>query len=109
MVSDNAEMDKMRLHNELEAKIKEINREQISQAAGVVGHKEFIQVAEMVACLRARYLSDLLSMAKKSGPVCIDTNSALKLKALREAYQETLVGFDALEHALKQGYVEFAE
>ncbi len=109
MDSEKAETDKLRLHNELESTIKGINREQISQAAGAVGREEFIQVAEMVACLRARYLSDLLKMAKKSGPMCIDTETALELKALREAYQETLVGFDALEHALKQGYVEFAE
>lgn len=109
MVSNNADTDSLRLHNELEYTIKEINRKQIGEAAGVVGREDFIQVAEMVACLRARYLSDLLKMAKMSGPVCIDTETALKLKSLREAYQESLVGFDALEHALKRGYIEFAE
>jgi len=108
MDSSDAEIDSRRLHHELEHAIKEINKEQISIAAGVLKREDFIQVAQMVACLRARYISNILELAKRSGPTCIDTESALELKSLREAYQEALTGFDALEHALKREYVTFS-
>lgn len=108
MDSQNSEVDSRRLHHELEHAVKEINKEQISQAAGVLGREDFIKVAQMVACLRARYLSNLLDMAKQSGSSCIDTKSALELKSMREAYQEALIGFEALEHALKRDYVSIS-
>ena len=51
------------------------------------------------------WVRGVLVLAKDSGAECIDTASALKLKSLREAYSEALAGFDALEHALKRGYI----
>jgi hypothetical protein len=107
-MSSEVDNDNRRLHYELERAITEMNKEQIGVATGGLGHADFEQVAQMVACLRARYLSTVLSMAKNSGKECIDTKSALQLKSLREAYQEALAGFDALEHALKRDYISFS-
>jgi hypothetical protein len=39
----------------------------------------------------------------------IDTEAALELKPLREAYTEAVEGFAALEHALQRGYVSLAD
>ena len=107
-MSSHVDNDNRRLHYELEHTITEINKEQLGLVAGALGHADFEQVAQMVACLRARYLSSVLSMAKSCGTECIDTQSALELKPLRVAYQEALAGFDALEHALKRGYISLS-
>ena len=97
-----------RLHYELEHTVKQINRELIGEAAGTVSKDNFIQVAQMVACLRARYLTSALEMAKTSGKECISTNAALELKDLRVAFEEALAVFEALEHALRRGYFDFS-
>ena len=94
-----------RLHHDLEQAITVINREQISAAAGAVSRDHFINVAKMVACLRARYLHTVVQLGSKCHSECISTESALELKNLREAYTEAIEGFTALEHALHRGYL----
>lgn len=98
--------DRRRLHNELEPKINSINQALISEATGTVSREDFVDVAKMVACLRARYLHRVLTEGKRCRAECIGTDVALELKQLREAYNEALNGFAALEHALKRGYLE---
>ncbi|MEM7467830.1 MAG: hypothetical protein AAF387_13235 [Pseudomonadota bacterium] len=107
MAAEDLGLQKRRLHYELEHSIKKINRELISEAAGPLGREDFTQVAQMVACLRARYLTNSLVMAKDCGKACIDTESALALKNHRIAYEEAKAAYDALEHALLRGYIEF--
>ena len=108
MSADDDGINNRRLKYELEHAIKQINRDLIGEAAGTLGREDFSQVAKMVACLRARYLQTTLKMAESSGDQCIDTESALELKNLRIAYEEALAAFDALEHALRRGYIDFA-
>lgn len=102
------EVDSRRLHNEIEHAIKSINRDLIGEATGDIDRQAFINCARMVACLRARYLHTVLVLGRDCHSECIDTASALKLKSLREAYSEALEGFNALEHALKRGYIALA-
>ena len=106
-MSDDDGINNRRLRYELDHAIKQINRDHIGEAAGTLGREDFAEVAGMVACLRARYLKTTLKMAKTSGDRCIDTDSALELKNLRTAYEEALAAFDALEHALRRGYIDF--
>jgi len=62
-------------------------------------------VARMVACLRGRYLQCVLKLGEESLNEHTDTDAALELRPLREAYVEAMEGFAALEHALERGYV----
>jgi len=100
------EHDNRRLHYELEHAIKAINCEQIGTVTGAVTKTRFIEVARMVACLRARYLHRVLELGADCPEACIETEVALELKRLREAYNEALEGFAALEHALQRGYLQ---
>jgi len=99
------DIESRRLHNELEHTIKSINGDLISAATGPISRQGFTNVARMVGCLRARYLATVLTLGNECHSNCIDTQSALALKQLREAYTEAMEGFAALEHALKRGYI----
>jgi len=109
MTSGPEEHEHRRLHLELEQAIAGINRERIGAVTGVIGREHFINVAKMVACLRARYLDTVLQLGNKCHSECIPTESALELKRLRQAYSEAIEGFTALEHALNRGYVTLAD
>jgi len=105
MLSTPEEISSRRLHQELETLIGDVNRELISAATGPVTRTAFVNVAQVVASLRARYLARVLDLA---GQAPVDTDTALELKRLREAYAEALEGFAALEHALQRGYLALA-
>lgn len=109
MTSAPEEHEHRRLHLELEQAITGINRERISAVTGIIGRDHFINVAKMVACLRARYLDTVLQLGDKCHSECIPTESALELKRLRQAYSEAIEGFAALEHAMQRGYITLAE
>ena len=85
-----------RLRFELDHAVKTINCEAIGAAVGQITADDVTFVAEMVASLRARYLGATLRLGAASRGECIDTEAALELKQLREAYQEAMQGFDAL-------------
>jgi hypothetical protein len=96
------------LHLQLEQAITKINSEQISSVTGDIRKENFINVAKMVACLRAHYLHTVLELGSKCHSECISTEAALELKNQREAYAEAIQGFEALEHALHRGYISLA-
>ncbi|MEQ8660241.1 MAG: hypothetical protein RLW62_05455 [Gammaproteobacteria bacterium] len=106
MPAQREEQENRRLHYELEHAIKSINCEQIGNATGELTKARFIEVARMVACLRARYLHRVLELGANCPETCIETEVALDLKRLREAYSEAMEGFSALEHALQRGYIQ---
>jgi len=109
MLSQTDEVAVRRLHYELETTIRNLNQELISVSTGAITHSAFTNVARMVACLRGRYLQSVLKLGNESLAEDIDTNAALELKPLREAYTEAMEGFAALEHALQRGYVSLAD
>ena len=98
-----------RLHHELETTIREVNHELISASTGAITRGAFANVARMVAHLRGGYLHCVLVLGDASRDGHVDTEAALKLKPLREAYTEAAEGFAALEHALQRGYVSLAD
>jgi hypothetical protein len=94
-----------RLSNELDHAIMAINRERISQITGNVGKTDFFNVAESVSNLRARYLKSVLKLGACTDAGGTDTDHAMEIKQLRQAYEEAVAGFEALEHALRRGYL----
>jgi len=98
-----------RLHHELETTIREVNHELIRASTGAITRSAFTNVARMVASLRGRYLQCVLRLGEESLNGHIETEAALELKPLREAYAEAAEGFAALEHALQRGYVSLAD
>ena len=97
-----------RLHHELETTIRDVNYELISASTGAITRDAFTKVARMVAQLRGRYLACVLRLGEESLSKGVETDAALELKPLREAYHEAVEGFAALEHALQRGYVTLA-
>jgi hypothetical protein len=98
-----------RLHHDLETTIREVNQELISASTGAITRDAFTSVARMVAGLRGRYLQCVLRLGEESRSAEVDTEAALELKPLREAYTEAVEAFAALEHALQRGYVSLAD
>lgn len=98
-----------RLHHELEMTIRDVNHELISATTGAITRDAFTNVARMVAHLRGRYLVCVLKLGEASLSGDVETDAALELKPLREAYHEAVEGFAALEHALQRGYVTLAD
>ncbi len=98
-----------RLHHELEMTIREVNHELISASTGAITRNAFTNVARMVAHLRGRYLRCVLRLGEESLSGDVETDAALDLRPLREAYHEAVEGFAALEHALQRGYVSLAD
>ena len=98
-----------RLHHELEMTIRQVNHELISASTGAISRSAFTNVARMVASLRGRYLQCVLRLGEESRHGHIDTEAALELKPLREAYTEAVEAFAALEHALQRGYITLAD
>ena len=109
MFSTSDEVANRRLHHELETTIRNVNRELIGASTGPITRSAFTNVTRMVACLRGRYLQCVLKLGEESLNGHIDTEAALELKPLREAYTEATDGFAALEHALQKGYVSLAD
>ena len=103
------ELATRRLHHELETTIREVNHELISASTGAITRSAFTDVARMVAGLRGRYLRCVLRLGEEALRGNVDTEAALELKPLREAYTEAVEGFAALEHALQRGYVSLAD
>ena len=98
-----------RLHHELEQTIRAVNHELISASTGTITRSAFTSVARMVAGLRGRYLQRVLRLGDAAQQDQIETDAALELKPLREAYTEAVEGFAALEHALQRGYISLAD
>ncbi|MGB1879475.1 MAG: hypothetical protein ACPHTD_02050 [Gammaproteobacteria bacterium] len=109
MTLDDDSQNSKRLHYELEMMITRINNEQISAVTGTITWQSFVDVATMVASLRAHYLKTVLEVGEGYDGRSIDTASASELKRLREAYTEVMSGFSALEHALERGYIELSK
>ena len=109
MLSPPDDVANSRLHHELEMTIREVNHELISASTGAITRSAFTNVARMVARLRGHYLQCVLRLGEESINGDINTEAALELKPLREAYVEAVEGFAALEHALQRGYISLAD
>lgn len=106
-MTDNIEL--RRLTNELDHTIEQINREIIHEATGGVSKQAFLDVAETVSRIRARYLKAVTKLARFSKSGDIDADTVKRLSSLRRAYEESLDGYNALYHALQREYMELNE
>ena len=105
MATVQSQMTSGRLYNELEHRIQQINRTRISEAAGNVSVDDLLQVVEHVSMLRARYLAAVIKFGKSNDFPAADAQA---LRSLREAFEEAMAGYEALEHAYQRGYLELA-
>ena len=104
-----SEQSAQRLLFEFEAHIRDVNREAISAAAGAIGREQMFHLATTVAHIRARYLKEVLAVSRLPDGALPDADALRRLRAWREAYEETLQGVGALRHAMKRGYLMFDE
>ncbi len=98
------EVSVQRLLQQFEHQIVGVNRHHISEITGEIGKDDIIKLGEAISVCRARYLKAVLDMAKTE-----DDNLAMQLSEevsnQRLIYEETMLGFAALRHALERGYV----
>lgn len=94
-----------RLQHRIEHEIRQINHATIGEATGPITLADYTAVARMVSNLRARYLKAAIDLGKANPDACLSLTHTDELRELRIAYQEALQGFEALEHALRRGYV----
>lgn len=95
-----------RMFQEIEHKIKALNREKISEITGDISEQAFVNVASTTARLRARYLSKVIEL-ESADDIKADAISALR--GSRLMYEEALEGFSALQHALGRGYFSLSK
>lgn len=103
------DIDIRRLTAELEHIIRQINQERISSVTGAIHKNDFVNVAETVSWIRARYLNQVLELRNFTQDGRIDTAHIKQLSNLRRAYEEALEGYNALNHALQRGYIDLEE
>ena len=101
------EVARGRVFQELEQAIREANTLAIGDVAGSVSKEAIMRAAAMVARLRAAYLEAVLRLEAESDTM-LDADAISALRGHRQAYEEALLGFGALRHALKRGYFELA-
>jgi hypothetical protein len=105
MPANEPELQANRVFVELERAARRANAAHISDALGAVSFSSLEQAADYAARLRAAYLSEVVGMASRPEPVGSGTCDPTRLRRLREAYEEALLGFEALKRALERGYL----
>ena len=107
-MNDEREAEIRRLFQRLGQIIVDSNKRNFREIVGEVSEQDFVMLAEAISVCRAHYLSEVLSMAKsRDGALKIDISE--RLLAKRDAYNEALAGYDALQHALERGYFVLKE
>lgn len=85
---------------EVESKVIEANRRAIRAKLPSLARRDFESLSEKVAVLRADYLAAALKCDWTA-----DHISATSIPDKRRAYEEAVTAFEALERAVKRGYV----
>ena len=97
-----------RMMQEFDHQISKMNSEVITEIAGDIKKTDFLQLANAISILRAKYLRDILTMAHAdkenlNHQLCSD------VRATRIAYEEAIESFNQLKHALERGYFNLIE
>ena len=98
------EVSLQRVLQQFEHEIISVNRQNIKEIAGDIGKNEILKMGEAISICRARYLESVLKMAnadKNESVIPI----AKEVKNQRLLYEESMLGFAALRHALERGYI----
>lgn len=107
-MSDVDELAVQRLMQRFEHEIVEVNRRHIGEITGEIGENDVLKMGEAISICRANYLKTVLDVAKNEDGNLAEglTN---KVRNQRLLYQETMLGFEALRHALERGYVVISD
>lgn len=107
-MSGEREIKIRRMMQQFEHQISEMNSKAISEIAGDIHESDFLSLAQSISILRAKYLEDVLLIAR-ADEAHLTNELCHEVKMAREAYQEAIESFDQLKHALQRGYFNLIE
>ncbi len=102
-MSDEQETQIRRMMQKFEHQISEMNSTAITDIAGDISEEDFLKLANSISILRAKYLKDVLGMAR-ADENALDRKLCYEVRQARLAYEEAVESFDQLKHALQRGY-----
>jgi hypothetical protein len=102
------EIEVTRLMQQIEHELKDLNSRAISEIAGDIKRSDFLDLAQSIAVLRAKYLQNVLNIAH-ADESHLTTKLCNEVKESREAYDEAITAFDQLKHALQRGYFNLVD
>jgi len=102
-MSDEQEIQVRRMMQKFEHQISEMNSSAITDIAGDISEEDFLNLARSISILRAKYLKDVLGMAR-ADENALDRKLCYEVRQARLAYEEAVESFDQLKHALQRGY-----
>ena len=93
-----------RVLQQFEHEIADVNRKNIKDIAGDIGKNEILKMGKAISVCRAEYLKSILKMANTEKADQL-LPLAKEVKTQRLLYEESMLGFAALRHALERGYI----
>ena len=102
------EMSVQRLLQRFEHEIIGVNQKNISEIAGDIGTGELLRIGSKISTCRAQYLKLVLEMSSVDDSD-ISTTMVDQMRNQRILYDELMLSFDALRHALERGYIVVKE
>lgn len=102
------EMNVQRLLQKFEHDITGVNQKYISDVAGDIGSEELLQIGSKIASCRAQYIKLAIEMSRADDS---DISDAMvdQMRSQRLRYDELMLSFAALRHALERGYIVVKE
>lgn len=107
-MSGEKEIEIRRMMQQFEHQISSMNSESITEIAGDINKSDFLNLAKSISILRAKYLKDVLVIAR-ADEAHLTPELCEKTRNARLAYQEAIESFDQLKHALQRGYFNLLE
>jgi len=107
-MSGEKELEIRRLMQQFSHQISEMNSSSISRIAGDIKKTDFLELAQSISVLRAKYLRDVLQLAHADDEH-LNTKLCVELRQARLAYEEAITAFDQLKHALQRGYFNLVD
>jgi len=97
-----------RMMQKFDHEIGELNSSAITELAGDIRQSDFLHLAKAVAVIRAKYLKQVLAIARAEEDQ-LSFNLCLETRKMRIAYEEVIESFDQLKHALERGYFNLVD
>lgn len=107
-MSAEQEIEIKRMMQQFEHEISELNSTAITELAGDIRKSDFLQLAKAVSVIRAKYLKQVLAIARAEEDQ-LSFNLCLETRKKRIAYEEVIESFDQLKHALERGYFNLVD
>lgn len=102
------EMSVQRLLQRFEYEIIAVNQKNLSEIAGDFGKEDLLRIGSKISTCRAKYLKLVLDMSHVEDSN-ISTDMVKQMRNQRMIYDEMMLSFAALRHALERGYVVVKE